>query len=263
MKSGINVQQARLAQWLFLIYCLIVLGGCGAPTYRTEVIETPETRELKGWEKPYKVNGERYDPLRSEQGFVQEGVASWYGRDFHGKLTSNGETYNMNAMTAAHKTLPLGVYVKVTNLENGKSAVVRVNDRGPFVKKRVIDLSYAGAKALGYVDAGTARVKIEALGYQANAKSASGATTYQAPASYDVGSFTIQVGAFTNQQNAVQLKERMQAQYGASAMQKAVVNGRTFFKVRAGKFTSLEAAEAARDRMEQEGFANCFVVAMQ
>jgi len=261
--SQTHAQESHWAHWLFLICCLIALGGCGAPTYKTEVIETPETRELKGWEKPYKVNGERYDPLRNHQGFVEEGVASWYGRDFHGKLTSNGETYNMNDMTAAHKTLPLGVYVKVTNLQNGKSAIVRVNDRGPFVKKRVIDLSYAGAKALDYADAGTTRVRIEALGYQKDGSDSQGKVTYQPPSSYDIGTFTIQVGAFTNQQNAVLLSERMKQQYGASATQKAVINGQTFFKVRAGKFSSLEAAEQARDQMEREGFANCFVVAME
>ena len=88
--------------------------------------------------------------------FVEEGVASWYGEDFHGKLTSNGEVYDMYAMTAAHKTLPLGVYVRVTNKQNGQSAVVRVNDRGPFVDTRIIDLSYAAAKQLGVVGPGTA-----------------------------------------------------------------------------------------------------------
>lgn len=113
--------------------------------------------------RPYEILGNRYYPLESGKGFVQEGIASWYGQKFHGHLTSNGETYNMFMMTAAHKTLPLPSFVKVTNLSNGKTAVVRVNDRGPFHPDRVIDLSYAAAKKLGYQQHGTARVKLEVI----------------------------------------------------------------------------------------------------
>lgn len=113
--------------------------------------------------RPYKVLGRHYTPLSSGKGFEEIGYASWYGQKFHGHLTSNGETYNMFAMSAAHKTLPLPSYVKVTNLENNKQAIVRVNDRGPFHDNRIIDLSYAAAVKLGYHSKGTTKVKIEVI----------------------------------------------------------------------------------------------------
>ena len=146
----------------------------------------PESSVPEKIQKPYTINGERYEPLSSYGGFVQSGIASWYGIDFHGKTTSNGEMYNMYAMTAAHKTLPLGVYVKVSNKDNGRDAVVRINDRGPFVAGRIIDLSYSAAKDLGVVEGGTASVTIEALGYLDH--TIKGEIIYHPPASYDKGS---------------------------------------------------------------------------
>lgn len=113
--------------------------------------------------RPYKVLGKHYTPMNSGKGYEEVGYASWYGQKFHGHLTSNGETYNMFAMSAAHKTLPLPSYVRVTNLENNKQAIVRVNDRGPFHDNRIIDLSYAAAVKLGYHSKGTAKVKLEVI----------------------------------------------------------------------------------------------------
>ncbi len=113
--------------------------------------------------KPYTVRGQKYYPLQTADGFVEEGVASWYGPGFHGKLTANGETYNQNAMTAAHKLLPLGTTVRVTNLENNKSLVLRINDRGPFLHDRIIDLSKRAAQRLDMYEQGTARVRVEAI----------------------------------------------------------------------------------------------------
>jgi len=244
-----------------LILIITFLAACGGPTYTTRVIDAPETRELKGWEKPYMVNGERYDPLRDHAGFVQDGIASWYGKDFHGKKTSNGEVYDMYAMTAAHKTLPLGVYVRVKNLANGRQTVVRVNDRGPFVKGRIIDLSYLAARELGVVGPGTAPVRIEALGYKVTGEK--GEVAYRPPKSYSVGSYTVQVGAFAVAENAARLAERLKALYGASSVQQGMVDGRLFHRVRAGKYSAIEAAEAARRRFENEGFPNSFVVASE
>ncbi len=240
---------------------LMLLAACAGPTYTTRVLDTPETRELKGYEKPYIVNGTRYDPLRSHQGFVEEGLASWYGEDFHGKKTSNGEIYDMHAMTAAHKTLPLGVHVKVRNMANGLETTVRVNDRGPFVKGRIIDLSYAAAKKLGVVGPGTAPVRVEALGYRV--EDASGQVAYQAPVSYDIGSYAIQVGAFTVAENARRLAAELKSRYGHSAIHQGWVNGKLFYRVRAGKYDSLEAAETARENFEGRGYPNSFVVAME
>lgn len=113
---------------------------------------------------PYRVDGIRYEPMVSSLGYSERGVASWYGQDFHNKATANGECYNMYAFTAAHKTLPLPSVVRVTNLENNQSVVVKVNDRGPFVRGRTIDLSYAAAQSIGMVGNGTAPVLVEAIG---------------------------------------------------------------------------------------------------
>jgi rare lipoprotein A len=122
-----------------------------------------EPRSPYGNPPEYEVRGITYHVLKSAKGYDQEGVASWYGPEFQGKRTSSGEPYDMYAMTAAHKTLPIPTYVEVTNLENGQKVVVRVNDRGPFQKNRLIDLSYIAALKLGMLGAGTARVRVRAL----------------------------------------------------------------------------------------------------
>ncbi|MFL2840473.1 MAG: septal ring lytic transglycosylase RlpA family protein [Pseudohongiellaceae bacterium] len=128
-----------------------------------EIIPQPVNRTMAGNKSPYEVNGLRYTVMDTEVGYQESGQASWYGRKFHGHLTSNGEIYDMFTLTAAHKSLPIPSFVKVTSLDNGKSVVVRVNDRGPFHKDRIIDLSYAAAAKLDYAEIGTARVHLEAL----------------------------------------------------------------------------------------------------
>jgi rare lipoprotein A len=211
-------------------------------------------------QKPYTINGERYEPLSSHEGFVQSGIASWYGSDFHGKKTSNGDTYDMYAMTAAHKTLPLGVYVKVSNRNNGRDTVVRINDRGPFVAGRIIDLSYSAAKDLSIVEGGTAPVRIEALGYLDD--TVKGKTVFRPPASYDKGSFGIQVGAFGAMENAQKMADSIKKRYGASSMREAVVNGTRYYRVRAGNYASLKEAEQARERSSDKVLLGGFVVAL-
>lgn len=128
-----------------------------------DAVPRKEVRTKAGNKSPYKVLGKTYRVIPSDKGFVQEGQASWYGNKFHGKRTANGELYSMYGMTAAHKTLPIPSYVRVTNLANGHQVVVRINDRGPFHKGRVIDLSYAAASKLGYLKLGTAQVRVEAI----------------------------------------------------------------------------------------------------
>jgi peptidoglycan lytic transglycosylase len=249
---------SALGQTLGALLLASLLSACSG--YRTQVLDTPETRGLKGWQKPYLVNGKRYEPLLSHEGFVQEGTASWYGDDFHGRQTSNGELYDMYALTAAHKTLPLGVYVRVRNLANGREAIVRINDRGPFVKERVIDLSYAAAKLLGITESGTALVRIEALGFRVDSGSA--AQSYRPPASYDTGRFAVQIAAFTNRDNAERLANRMRMTRGNSGIQKVLLNGHIFFRVRVGSYGSLARAEEDRKKFEHEGFPGSFVVAL-
>ena len=139
-----------------------------APNYVAKLPETldavPKFEAYRTFNnRPYTVLGKHYTPISSGKGYEKVGYASWYGQKFHGHLTSNGETYNMFAMSAAHKTLPLPSFVRVTNLDNNKQAIVRVNDRGPFHDDRIIDLSYAAAVKLGYHSKGTAKVKLEVI----------------------------------------------------------------------------------------------------
>lgn len=128
-----------------------------------DAVPTNEPRSKNGNPKTYTVFGETYSVMRSAAGFKQRGYASWYGKKFHGRKTANGETYDIFAMTAAHKTLPLPTFVRVTNLGNGKTVIVRVNDRGPFHSDRIIDLSYTAAAKLGVIGHGTAQVEIAAI----------------------------------------------------------------------------------------------------
>ncbi len=211
-----------------LAVLLFFLAACSAPQYRTRVIDEPATGVLKPWEKPYEVNGKRYQPLRGDNhsGYVEEGIASWYGRDFHGKKTSNGEIYDMHGSTAAHKTLPLGIYVKVKNMANNREAIARINDRGPFVKGRIIDLSYTLAKELDVVSAGTAPVRIEALGFRD--ADASGTFHWRQPKSYTPDLFAIQIGSFGVRENAERLASQMRSRHGFAGIQEEVLGGKTF-----------------------------------
>src|SRR5512134_394446 len=240
-----------LKRLIVLFGCLLLVSSCAS---KKTGVTGPVSRPSQ---KPYTVLGQRYEPLASHEGFVQRGVASWYGPDFHGKKTSNGEVYDMYALTAAHKTLPLGVYVKVENTENGSEAVVRVNDRGPFVKGRIIDLSYAAAKKLGVDRAGTAPVRVEALGYRE-----SGSDQFRAVDSYDAGVYSVQVGSFKDPHNAERLSSTMRRQYGFSLVSRASVNGEIFYRVLAGKYTSLSAAEKAEREFIESGYPGSFTVAL-
>ncbi len=229
--------------------------------YHTRVLDSPASMGLKPHQKPYKVNGQRYQPLATHQGFVQQGLASWYGTKFHGRKTSNGETYDMHAMTAAHKTLPLGIAVRVRNLDNGRQVVVRLNDRGPFVGDRIIDLSYAAANQLGIVKPGTAPVRIEALGYPEQL--ADGRTTYRPVANSQNESYAVQVASFSSDANARRLAEDLRRRFGVAGVYRSQVNGDEFFRVRVGRYASLSEAEHARLAMEGDGFRNSLVVAME
>lgn len=141
-----------------LLLCLLFLAGCGGDGGH----QGSASRIKVG--KPYQINGEWYHPRMVDRWHREVGIASWYGVPFHGRKTANGEIYDMHGMTAAHPTLPLPSMAKVTNLQNGRSIVVRVNDRGPFAKKRIIDLSRRAAWSLGFKDQGTAKVEVVYMG---------------------------------------------------------------------------------------------------
>jgi len=240
----------------FCFACCIILAAACAPKRTPSPMVSPGSK-TRASQKPYVVNGQRYEPLASSDGFVQTGIASWYGKDFHGKRTSNGEIYDMHAMTAAHKTLPLGVFVKVRNTSNGREAIVRVNDRGPFVKGRIIDLSNAAAKKLGVDIVGTAPVRIEALGYRVPGKD-----TYKALENYDTGSYTVQVGSFKDSHNAHRLADEMKKRFGFSEVHLTNVNGSNFYRVYAGKYTSLKAADSAEKDFSDRGYSGSFAVSL-
>ena len=160
---------------IMLLGNLVILNGCmifnrqdGPPRFYIDANKipnaVPKAEPLsKSGNKNYRIHGKKYLVMRKRHNYVAVGVASWYGSKFHNQLTASGERYNMLAMTAAHRTLPLPTYVKVTNLKNGKQIIVKVNDRGPFKRNRLIDLSYVAAKKLGIVKHGTALVEVKAL----------------------------------------------------------------------------------------------------
>jgi len=201
-------------------------------------------------QRPYKVNGKTYHPLPSATGYVEEGIASWYGPGFHGRRTASGERYNMYAFTAAHKTLPMGTKVLVTNLENGRQTVVRINDRGPFVKGRIIDLSYAAARALGMHKKGVARVRIEALSEGPE----------KPPPNFDRGEFFIQVGAFKNYDNALRLKEKLSKKFRIVTIAPYKRGREVFYRVQIFASQSLREAKRLLTLLERE-FPQAFIVA--
>lgn len=175
-------------------------------TGKCKAVSAPGPKKIG---KPYKINGITYYPMESADGYSEVGVASWYGPGFHGKLTANGETYNQKAMTAAHKTLPLPTLVKVENLENGKSVVVRVNDRGPYSKGRIIDLTEVAARRLDMLDKGTAKVRVSVLSEDPDCYVTSGHEV-----NIDEGNFAVQIGAFTMEDNA----KRLASKFGSRAV---------------------------------------------
>jgi len=253
-----------LKRRVFLLCCAITAAAMisSCTTYPRKY--TPSDKSLatrqQPTQKPYTINGKRYEPLSSHQGFVQEGIASSYGREFHGRTTSNGELFDMHAMTAAHKTLPMGVYVRVQLKRSGKEVVVRINDRGPFVGDRIIDLSESAAKQLGMLQEGLAPVKVTALGYKADGQA--GTSGYRQPATYDSGTFSIQVGAFTVRLNAYRYADELRKRFGTADVQEAEVRGKIFYRVRLGRYSSLSSAQAGQEQYGRSNFPGCFVVAV-
>jgi rare lipoprotein A len=219
--------------------------------------EPPAPQPLPGYPKPYKVYGRWYQPLPDSKGFRQRGIASWYGEDFHGKKTSSGEAYDMYALTAAHKTLPLGTYVRVHNLENNRQVELRINDRGPFVRSRIIDLSYAAAKEIGIVESGTASVEVVAL---ATPAVTDGGTPRYEPVDLYAGNFTFQVGAFVNRENAERLTSKLGQKYKNAHIKVYDRGDQIFYRVRVGSFSTLEQAAAQEEILAKDGYPDVFVV---
>lgn len=224
---------------------------------------TPSKPGLRS-QKPYNVRGVWYYPLPSADGYVEEGLASWYGADFHGKPTACGEPFDMNAMTAAHKTLPLGTFVKVTSLDTNQSVIVRVNDRGPFVSGRIIDLSSKASQELGVKGKGLAHVRVEAV--EVASEQRIGKNTYwkvEPVPSLRYGLFAIQIGSFREATNAYRLRKNMSASYDTIQVLPFSLEGDLFYRVQVGAYTDLLLARQEMHKLRQRGFSDAFVIAME
>ena len=206
----------------------------------------------KGTFRPYTIKGKTYHPLKSGHGFSEEGYASWYEPGwFSGKTTANGERLRSSELTCAHKILPMNTMVRVVNLENGREVVLRVNDRGPFVSGRCVDLTEAGAKALGFHGKGVARVSLSTVG---------GVPGMMEDGRMP-GPFYVQVGAFAVRHNAERLAARLADQgYARTRVQEGDQAGQRLWRVQAGQFASMEEALSAQDRFAGE-FPDAFVLA--
>ena len=215
-----------------------------------DAVPRAEPRSRSGNPPFYEVNGRRYFVLSTSEGYLERGVASWYGPDFHGGRTATGDKYDMYAMTAAHTTLPLPCHVQVTNLANGRSVVVRVNDRGPFVANRLIDLSYAAARKLDMVRAGTALVEVRAVSASAP-KPGDVAGTSQLEQLY------VQAGAFVEQENAERLLARMRAAgVGPAFVRSDEREGRTLYRVRVGPVPSVPEYDRVLEELRAIGISD-------
>ena len=222
-----------------------------------------------GNKSPYTVWGKQYRVMSSASGYVERGIASWYGQKFHGHKTSNGETFDMYAMSAAHKTLPLPSYARVTNLDNGRSVVVRVNDRGPFHGDRLIDLSYAAAKKLGYQSHGTARVEVAAITVRKDGSMWLAGKPYRdapdpepvfTPQSTDKALF-VQLGSFSQPESADGLSRQVRQRTDRKVRVRRVVTASgAYHRVQVGPFSSPEEARREQEALERRGFEQAVVL---
>ncbi len=206
--------------------------------------------KLPPTQAPYVIDNKRYYPIPSASGFNQKGTASWYGKDFHGRRTSNGEIYNMYSMTAAHKTLPMNTVLMVKNLHNDRKTIVRINDRGPFVKGRIIDLSYSAAKNLDLVGKGVAKVKIVAL--------TEDQSSYPDLSS---GEFYVQIGAFAQKINAINLQRRFTEAGHTTVIQKYYGTQSILHRVQVYAGKTLNNARRAEKALHGHGYAGAFIIA--
>jgi len=235
-------------------------GGPQGPVDLSQVADAvprEESPSRYGNPDSYVVLGRRYHTLSSGKGYSERGIASWYGTKFHGRYTSSREVYDMYAMTAAHRSLPLPTYVRVTNLENGRQVIVRVNDRGPFHQNRLIDLSYAAASRLGIVAKGTGLVEIEAIDPSVPELEEAGPAYAE---SAGIGLY-LQVGAFAEAENARRLGRRIE---GASEtpvyITRLVSDERQLYRVRIGPLGDVQAADRLVDELSRLGIGDSRVV---
>ena len=254
---------------LILLSCFL-LFSCGridkvvspvavdsAPKKKIDVETIPnaipkrEPKSRYGNPESYVVFGKRYYVMDSSKGYIEKGIASWYGTKFHGRRTSSGETYDMYAMTAAHKSLPLPTYVKVTNLSNDKFIVVKVNDRGPFHENRIIDLSYTAAIKLDIIQKGTGLVEVKAIDPEEPKEDN---LVKDDKISTQDTSFYIQVGTFSKLESAKILKQKL-GSFGDNLIKisNVIVSGNTLYRVRIGPFTDTKLSDSIVSKLSDFG----------
>ncbi len=253
-------------------------GSVAIPDLPGDAIPRPEARSRYGNGPTYEVLGKRYSVMPTGAGYTQRGVASWYGQKFHGRLTSNQEKYDMYAMTAAHKTLPLPTYVRVRNLQNNKSTVVRINDRGPFAHNRIIDLSYSAALKLDMVQDGTSLVEITAISFDdppgdhPTRRQSTPQTSPQvtpppidpapaAPEVVDVNQVFVQVGAFGSRENAEQRSANLTAAHiGNVFIHTDTSVYPTLYRVQIGPIWDVIQYDVIVDELEHIGISDPYLI---
>ena len=288
-KRKLESRSKSIFVWLV---CVVLVSACTSPLTKKDsapkkptridraekVVPKVEPKSKYGNPESYVVFGQRYHTLPSAKGYIEQGIASWYGTKFHGRRTSSGETYDMYAMTAAHKTLPLPTYARVTNKKNGRSIIVRINDRGPFHENRIIDLSYAAATKLGIVTTGTGLVEVIAIdpSRQATNKPVKPKSVLPEdvidvgePASSveivepslptaeelenNVGIF-VQLGAFRSQENAQKLRDTFaDHKVGQVSVKQEIFENESIYKVWIGPLDTVEQADSTVEKITQLG----------
>ena len=286
---------------LSVFVLIALLAGCGAPANRANTYKQQGRQTAAGGiykiGTPYQIMGSWYYP-RENPNYNEVGIASWYGSKFHGRRTANGEIFDMNLLTAAHPTLPMPVRARVTNLENGKSIIVRINDRGPFAKDREIDLSRKAAEVLGFRDKGTTQVRVQYLGRAPMYDSAGRLIRGQEPASFiaekprtpdenkrvaaapveqvekqtldgrtiadplpPIASkrYAVQVGVFSSRFNAERLKRQLD-RITPAEVSEAEINGETYYRVKVGGANVREDARQTRDMLVSAGHQDAVIV---
>jgi rare lipoprotein A len=269
--------QASRSSFYSLLTLTLVLAGCSSTSSRysyhqdsapdqdidastiPDAIPRHEPRSKYGNPGSYVVNGRRYYVMDDAQGYVERGIASWYGKKFHGHRTSSGEPYNMYAMTAAHTRIPLPTYVQVTNLQNQRTVVVRVNDRGPFHPNRIIDLSYAAAKKLGITAKGTAMVEVRAIGPGKNYTVANKPTSDIRMEQAEFQLY-LQVGAFVSRRNAEQLQQKLRNRYATLNVNALYSEENKVYRVRIGPLASVAEADRLVETLSRQGFTTPHIV---
>jgi rare lipoprotein A len=257
---------------IFTLVSLLMLTACtglrdSAPAnYSKQWDEIPDavpvavTPSKYGNPDSYTVMGKTYYVKDSSDGFKQKGIASWYGSKFHGRRTSSGEEYSMYSMTAAHKTLPIPVYVEVTNIDNGRVAIVKVNDRGPFHEGRIIDLSYAAATRLGVAQTGTANVKIRVVTPETGKKRQGGDVSVKSSYS-ESDKLYVQVAAFSTEKNALQHLEKLQDEgFFDVRLYQETKKGKSIYRVRIGPLPTEHVAKNILAQLKEKNHQNLKIV---